>query len=77
MRQILDFLVGKKTYMMIAVTALDSVGVQQGWWAEGGLRQVVEMALAAAFLRAGVNTSAAGTPVPFISTGVVVPPAVK
>jgi hypothetical protein len=68
MREILDFLVGKKTYVMIAVDALDQVGIAMGWWEEAKLRNIVEFVLTAGFLRAGINSSAP-TPVPFISMG--------
>lgn len=70
MRQVLDFLVGKKTYIMIAVDALDQLGVVQGWWEGARVREIVEMALTLGFLRAGVNSSAPA-PVPFISKGVL------
>ena len=68
MRQILDFLVGKKTYLMIVVDALDQVGIAQGWWEEARIREIIEGALTLGFLRAGVNTSAPA-PIPFISMG--------
>ena len=70
MRQILDFLVGKKTYVMIVVDALDQVGIALGWWEEAQVRTIVEWALTAGFLRAGVNSSAPA-PVPFISKGLL------
>ena len=70
MRQILDFLVGKKTYVMIVIDALDQVGIELGWWEEAKLRSIVEMALTLGFLRAGVNSSAPA-PVPFISKGLL------
>ncbi len=68
MREILDFLVGKKTYVMIVVDALDQIGVAQGWWDSAQIRHIVEAALTLGFLRAGVNSSAP-VPVPFISAG--------
>ena len=49
-------LAGYKTYIMIAVTALDAIGTQLGWWEEGGIRQVGELALTAAALRQGVKS---------------------
>ena len=55
--QILEFLRGKKTYIMIAVDALDQVGIAQGWWEESRLREVVEFAFTMGFLRAGVEKS--------------------
>jgi hypothetical protein len=68
MRQILDFLVGKKTYVMIGVDALDQLGIALGWWEEAKIRTIVEFVLTAGFLRAGINTSAP-VPIPFISKG--------
>jgi hypothetical protein len=68
MRQILDFLVGKKTYVMIVVDALDQLGIALGWWDEARVREIVEAALTMGFLRAGINTSAP-SPIPFISKG--------
>ncbi len=65
MREILDFLVGKKTYVMIVIDAIDQIGIAQGWWEEAKLRHIIEGALTLGFLRAGVNSSAP-TPVPFI-----------
>jgi len=70
MRQVLDFLVGKKTYLMIAVDALDQLGIALGWWEEAKIRNIIEFVLTAGFLRAGVNSSAP-TPVSFISKGLL------
>lgn len=70
MRQILDFLVGKKTYIMIGVDALDQLGVALGWWDSARIREIVEAALTLGFLRAGVNSSAPA-PVSFISKGLL------
>jgi hypothetical protein len=70
MRQILDFLVGKKTYIMIVVDALDQLGVALGWWEEARIREIFEAALTLGFLRAGVNSSAP-VPVSFISKGLL------
>jgi len=72
MREILNFLVGKKTYIMIAIDALDAVGVLQGWWDEGKMRHIIELALTGAAYRAGINTSSPA-PIPFISTGKTTP----
>lgn len=72
MREILDFLVGKKTYIMIGVDALDQLGIALQWWDEARIREIVEGALTLGFLRAGVNSSAP-VPVPFISAGKVKP----
>ena len=55
--QILEFLKGKKTYVMIVVDALDQVGVTQGWWDESRLREIVEFLFTAGFLRAGIEKS--------------------
>jgi hypothetical protein len=70
MRQVLDFLVGKKTYIMIVVGALDQLGIALGWWDEARIREIVEAAFTLGFLRAGVNSSAP-SPVPFISKGLL------
>jgi hypothetical protein len=70
MRQILDFLVGKKTYVMIVIDALDQLGVTLGWWDEAKIRTIIEFVLTAGFLRAGINSSAP-TPVSFISKGLL------
>ena len=72
MREILDFLVGKKTYVMIGVDALDQLGIALGWWEEAKIRTIVEFVLTAGFLRAGINTSSP-KPIPFISTGKTTP----
>lgn len=55
--QIIEFLRGKKTYVMIAVDALDQVGIALEWWSESRLREIVEFAFTAGFLRAGVEKS--------------------
>lgn len=70
MREILDFMVGKKTYIMIGVDALDQLGIALGWWDEAKVRNIVEFVLTAGFLRAGINSSAP-TPVSFISKGLL------
>ena len=57
MMQILEFLRGKKTYIMIGVDALDQVGIALGWWEESRLREIVEFAFTMGFLRAGVEKS--------------------
>ena len=49
-------LAGYKTYIMIAITALDAIGTQLGWWEEGSIRQISELALTAAALRQGVKS---------------------
>ena len=55
--QILEFLRGKKTYVMIAVDALDQIGVAQGWWDESRIREIAEFMFTAGFLRAGIEKS--------------------
>ena len=55
--QILEWLKGKKTYIMIGVDALDQIGVVQGWWDENRAREIAEFVFTAAFLRAGVEKS--------------------
>jgi len=72
MREILNFLVGKKTYIMIGVDAIDQLGIAQGWWDEARIREIIEGALTLGFLRAGINTSSP-KPIPFISTGKTAP----
>ena len=39
---IIIFLSGKKTYLMIVIDALDAFGVVQGWWDEHRMRTIVE-----------------------------------
>lgn len=55
--QIIEFLQGKKTYIMIGVAALDALGAAQGWWEENSVREIVEGALTFMFLRMGVTKS--------------------
>ena len=55
--QVLTWLRGKKTYVMIAVDAIDQVGIAQGWWEESKLRAIAEFVLTVGFLRAGVQNS--------------------
>lgn len=57
------FLAGKKTYVMIAVDALDQIGVAQGWWEGSRVREIVEAAFTAGFFRAGVTKSGPTQPV--------------
>ena len=52
-----EWLKGKRTYIMIAVAALDKIGELQGWWAPEAMRQLVELALYGTFLRMGVTSS--------------------
>lgn len=72
MREILDFLVGKKTYIMIVVDALDQLGIAQGWWGEARMREILEGVLTGFAARAAINTSSP-KPIPFISTGKTTP----
>jgi len=55
MIQFLQCVDGYKTYIMIALTALDAVGVAQGWWEEGKVREIAEFALTGAAYRSGVS----------------------
>lgn len=55
--QVLEWLKGKKTYIMIVVGAIDQIGVLQGYWDANHLREVVEGAFGLIFLRAGIASS--------------------
>ena len=46
---------GWKTYLMIVITVVDQIGAQKGLWAADQLRELIEIALGAAALRAGVG----------------------
>ena len=59
--QVIDFLQGKKFYIMVAIDALDQVGVYQGWWDEHRIREIVEGLFTAFALRAGVAKSSSVT----------------
>lgn len=52
---LIEWLKGKKTYIMIAVVALDELGATQGWWAADHLREVIELALGGAAARAALK----------------------
>lgn len=52
-----EWLKGKKTYIMILVGAVDQIGVTQGYWDEGRLREIAEATLGFIFLRMGVKES--------------------
>ena len=51
------FLSGKKTYLMAAGYALDTYGVQMGWWESANFRAVMEQVMLVVFLRQGVVKS--------------------
>ena len=53
----LDWLKGKRTYIMILVDAIDQLGVYEGWWADSPLRYIAEFVLTGASLRAGLPTA--------------------
>lgn len=53
----LDWLNGKKTYLMAVVYGLDAMGSQLGWWAADSARSIIEQVLTIVFLRAGVTKS--------------------
>lgn len=55
MQAILEFLNGKKTYVMGIIYALDAFGSQLGWWSADTARTVIEQVLALFALRAGVT----------------------
>ena len=56
--QVIEWLKGKKTYIMILVGALDQIGVLYGYWEANHLREIAEATFGLAFLRAGVSSSA-------------------
>lgn len=51
------FLNGKKTYLMAFSYAVDSYGVQMGWWREAEFRTILEQVLTVFFLRQGITKS--------------------
>jgi hypothetical protein len=53
----LDWISGKKTYIMAAMYGLDAVGAQLGWWAADSVRSTVEMVFTAIFMRMGIAKS--------------------
>lgn len=55
MAQVIEFLAGRKTYIMIVVGAVDQIGTLYGYWEANHLREIVEAAFGLAFLRAGMN----------------------
>ena len=57
MQVFVDFINGKKTYIMIAVAAVDAVGAQLKWWEADSIRQIVEAMFTTIFLRMGVTKS--------------------
>lgn len=51
------FLSGKKTYLAAMGYAIDSYGVQMGWWEEASFRTIMEQVLTVFFLRQGIQKS--------------------
>lgn len=51
------FLDGKKTYLAAMGYAIDSYGVQMGWWPEASFRTIMEQVLTVFFLRQGIQKS--------------------
>jgi hypothetical protein len=51
------FLDGKKTYLSAIGYAVDSYGVQMGWWEEASFRTILEQVLTVFFLRQGITKS--------------------
>ena len=51
------FLSGKKTYLAAIGYAMDTYGVQMGWWAEASFRTILEQVLTVFFLRQGITKS--------------------
>ena len=61
MQDIMSWLDGKKTYIVIVVTAVFNIGVAAGWWpVDGAVYQIINailIALGIGALRAGVTKS--------------------
>jgi hypothetical protein len=51
------FLAGKKTILTAVGYAVDTYGVQMGWWAEASFRTAFEQVMMVIFLRQGVTAS--------------------
>lgn len=56
--QMIEWLQGKKTYIMILVDCVDQIGVQNGYWEANAIRHIVEFTFTAGFLRAGIDNAA-------------------
>lgn len=52
---VIEWLKGKKTYIMIVIGAVDQIGVLQGWWEADHLREIIEGAFGLAAARAGMK----------------------
>ena len=57
MRKVLDFLAGKKTYILAVIAGIDVAGSQLGFWEANHVREAAEAILGVVFLRAGVDKS--------------------
>lgn len=53
----LDWISGKKTYIMAGVYGIDAIGAQLGWWGADSVRSTVEMVFTAIFMRMGITKS--------------------
>jgi hypothetical protein len=53
----MEWLRGKKTYIMIAVDAADQLGITLGWWPESRLREIFEFILTGTAVRLGIKSS--------------------
>ncbi len=58
------FLSGKKTYLTAFAYALDTYGVQMGWWQDATFRTVLEQVMTIIFLRQGIQKSGPGDAAP-------------
>lgn len=52
---IVEWLRGKKTYILAVVIMIDELGAAKGLWAPNHVREVIEFALAGTALRAAVK----------------------
>ena len=57
MTALLNFISGKKTYVLAVLAGLDMTGAQLGWWPQDSLRGGLENILMFITLRAGVTKS--------------------
>ena len=57
MQAILDFLNGKKTYIIAVAYGIDVVGSKLGWWTEDAVRTAIEQMFTIIAVRAGITKS--------------------
>lgn len=57
MKAILDFLKGKKTYLLAIAAAIYATGIQAGWWTQNAMLDILLLSGGAATLRSAINTA--------------------